>query len=1088
MDFRRVWLALVLGFALGGPAAVVQGGPAVRRSAAPARIQRESRAQGIDNLRRIDVNTINMFLTNYGSFAWDLTSGNAGLVWPKGTSKTAVFAAGLWFGAVVNNEVRTVVAEYSQEYGPGPMVGGKFADPSYKDYRTWKVVRYTGDARDTAHVERDANEPAVEDPLIHHSWSEYMKGAAPYGAPWKTYHLPITDTSDPNDFVDVPGPDVLGDMMMWTVYNDADQKRHTNDAGSSKPLGLEIQQTTFAFNRQGALGNIVFLKFKIINKGANDLDSMFVSVWSDPDLGGAADDLVGVDTAHSLGFCYNSTNNDQLYGSAPPAVGYDFFQGPLYIASDPTSPRLPMTSFNKYINGTDPSSTSDTYNYMNGLLPDGGDVIDPTTGLPTKFFHPGDPTTGQGWLDSNPADRRLLLTSGPFYMSPGDSEEVVAAVIIGNGTDRLSSISALKFYDEFAQLAFDEGFQLPNPPPQPRVGIDQEHGLVTLSWDAKSRTDYVEPGYRFEGYNVYQGASIAGPWKRLATFDEINNVLTVRDTVFDLATGQTINDFPVAFGTDAGVSFVYSTNQDAIRGGNLRDATEYYFAVTAYAYSSTEKAAVVENAQQPIRIIPQQVPGGTELPGTPEADYSQVDSNQIPSTDQVLVEVVDPNAVLTADYQVTFQALNPPFVGPVGGTVDTVFSTWTLTRTSDVPPTVLFTDQVNRRDNNDYRVVDGLRVKVQGSFPPSPLDYQPGMVRAVYRNLVLADDTGNPLSDFRALEAALNWSGNPDFWFFGGAGYGIIFHDDSQSFGSSLNPYTDPDRFSTVNLSFNFTTSPQKAYRFVRMEKADGSAPASFPDRGYRFGGFVDVPVRARNGAGSPITLAFVEREIVDDAGVPLADNLQPSTHDNTWRPDEDKVNFGGREYLFAIDIPYNATQDPAIAQDGILLTGTLPVLYVLWARVRDFGGGDLGTIDDGDAFRFQWSVPAGPNDAYSFSSASLTRGNAALAKSLLDRIRVVPNPYFNRSRYELNQFARKVRFVNMPEVATVRIFNLAGELVRTLHKTAQNTSILEWDLLTESRLPVASGVYIFHVDSPGVGSILGRMAIFMEKERLNNF
>ena len=1098
MDFRRAWLAL-MPMVVAALVAVspVSAGTPNRRGATPSRVQRPARTQLLDTARRIDVNQINMYLTNYGSFAWDIADQGQppGLLYPKGTNKSAVFAAGLWLGASVGGEIRTVVAEYSQEYGPGSMVGGTFDDPGNPDYITYKVTRYSGDASDTAHVERLVpNVAAFEDPLVHHSWSEYMAGAVPHGAPWALWRLPVTDTADPSDSIDVPGPalvtgqNLMPDMMCWAVFNDADPANHSNDAGNSTPLGVEVQQTTFAFNRQGALGNIVFLRWAIINKGGNQLDSMFVSIWSDTDLGGAADDLVGCDILLSLGYTYNSTNNDQLYGGAPPAVGYDFFQGPLRHRFPGDNVELPMTSFNKYINGTDPASSSDTYNYMNGFLPDGSEVIDPTTGEAVKFFHPGDPVRRSGWLDSNPADRRHLLSSGPFYMAPGDTQVVVAALIIGNGNDRLSSVSAMKFYDEFAQLAFDEDFELPSPPDPGKVSVFGEHGHVILSWDARSRTQYSEPGYAFEGYNVYQGATVAGPWTRLATFDEINGVFTIRDTVFDITTGRTITDYPVAFGTDAGVAFAYSTDQDAVRGGSLKDGTEYFFAVTAYAYSPTEKSAAVETAFRPIRIIPQAVPGGTELPVVPEADYSQTDPDQIPSTDQVLVEVMDPSAVRTADYQVTFGALSPPFIGPVGGIVDTVFSTWTLTRASDAPPTVLFSGELNRRDNDDYRVVDGLRVKVQGSFPPSPTDYQPGLVRALFRNLVFSDETGNPLSDFRAIEAGLNWSGNADFWFFGGAGYGITFRDDSQAFGSSLNPYTQPDSFSTVNLAFNFTTPPQKAYRFVRMETADGGTPTGFPDRGYRFGGLVDVPVRTRDGAGNQLTLAFVEREIVDDGGVPVADSLQPATRDSTWGPNEDKAAFGGREYLFVLKTPYSATEDPAIARDGILLTGTLPVLYVLWAQLRDFGGGDLGTIDDGDAFRFQWSVPAGPNDVYTFSSGALTRGNAALARSLLDRIRVVPNPYYNRSRYELNQFARVVRFMNMPEQATVRIFNLSGQLVRTLHKTDVTSSILNWDLLTENRLPVASGVYVYHVDAAGIGTTSGRLVVFMEKERLNNF
>ena len=57
-----------------------------------------------------------------------------------------------------------------------------------------------------------------------------------------------------------------------------------------------------------------------------------------------------------------------------------------------------------------------------------------------------------------------------------------------------------------------------------------------------------------------------------------------------------------------------------------------------------------------------------------------------------------------------------------------------------------------------------------------------------------------------------------------------------------------------------------------------------------------------------------------------------------------------------------------------------------------------------------------------------------------------------------------------MPGQATVRIFNLSGQLVRTLKKTDETSSIVEWDLENENRLPVASGVYVFHIEVPGAG------------------
>src|SRR5690606_16817679 len=278
---------------------------------------------------------------------------------------------------------------------------------------------------------------------------------------------------------DLGRPLLIGHQPLWRVYHDLDQTAHSNDAGSTPPLRIEVQQTTRGFNLSGPLENVAFLKFLIIGKGGNTLEDAFVSIWSDPDLGGAADDLVGADTTLSLGYCYNATNRDNVYGSNPPAVGIDFFQGPVVPSEGDTAlvsgqplpgfRNLPMASFNKYINGTDPSSAQDTYNYMLGLQRNGDPVVDPTTGEVTRFQVAGDPVARTGWLDSNPADRRLMLSAGPFRMEPwtdtdGDGkpevgepgvQEVVCAVVVGQGRDRLTSITAMKFNDLFAQTAFD---------------------------------------------------------------------------------------------------------------------------------------------------------------------------------------------------------------------------------------------------------------------------------------------------------------------------------------------------------------------------------------------------------------------------------------------------------------------------------------------------------------------------------------------------------------------------------------------------------------------------------------------------------
>jgi hypothetical protein len=60
--------------------------------------------------------------------------------------------------------------------------------------------------------------------------------------------------------------------------------------------------------------------------------------------------------------------------------------------------------------------------------------------------------------------------------------------------------------------------------------------------------------------------------------------------------------------------------------------------------------------------------------------------------------------------------------------------------------------------------------------------------------------------------------------------------------------------------------------------------------------------------------------------------------------------------------------------------------------------------------------------------------------------------------------------------------------LIRTLEQDSPSSSILEWDVLTEQKLPPASGIYIYHIEAANIGSHIGKFAIFTEQERLEKF
>lgn len=376
----------------------------------------------IDNFAHMDANNLDMFVTNHGSFAYDLSTGNAGLEYPKGAGKWTVFAAGFWIGAKVGSDIRIAAGEYKQEYVPGPMRNGTNV-PDELTFNNYKIVR--GNTTDPDYL----NWPVVD------------------GAPLDSLGQPT----------------LLGDAMVWSVYNDADPAAHTNDDGSTSPLGVEVQQSTFAFNRSGPLSKVIFLRFKVRNKGANQLDSAYVSLWADPDLGGFTDDLVGCDTTLSLGYCYNATNADQDYGSSPPAVGFALLRGPLAAIGMGATDTLGMTAFARYINGTDPVSAVEVYNRMQGLNPDGSpvhvqeDPLQPITPFEVSGLNLANISGPTNWLDSNPSDRRLFITSGPFAMAPGESQDIVWAICIGQGTDRLASVDDLRNVTTFVRVAFQAG-------------------------------------------------------------------------------------------------------------------------------------------------------------------------------------------------------------------------------------------------------------------------------------------------------------------------------------------------------------------------------------------------------------------------------------------------------------------------------------------------------------------------------------------------------------------------------------------------------------------------------------------------------
>jgi hypothetical protein len=137
-----------------------------------------------------------------------------------------------------------------------------------------------------------------------------------------------------------------------------------------------------------------------------------------------------------------------------------------------------------------------------------------------------------------------------------------------------------------------------------------------------------------------------------------------------------------------------------------------------------------------------------------------------------------------------------------------------------------------------------------------------------------------------------------------------------------------------------------------------------------------------------------------------------------------------------------------------------------------------------GDIFRITTSKPYYEGDYFQFSTKS-AKIESDLAKNSMGKIAVVPNPYISANAWEkrnLNQTGRgerRIDFIHLPQICTIRIYTVAGALIKTLEKNSNpEDGSISWNLITDDGTDLAFGLYIYHVDAPGVGSYISKFAV----------
>jgi len=143
-----------------------------------------------------------------------------------------------------------------------------------------------------------------------------------------------------------------------------------------------------------------------------------------------------------------------------------------------------------------------------------------------------------------------------------------------------------------------------------------------------------------------------------------------------------------------------------------------------------------------------------------------------------------------------------------------------------------------------------------------------------------------------------------------------------------------------------------------------------------------------------------------------------------------------------------------------------------------------------GPAGPYQWTGPHNEPDTINIVATpgvpglrvavDVTRDQVFFADAMdLSEIRVVPDPYYGRSAYDVSPAERQLRFMNLPPQASIRIYTVAGTLVDVInHESPTYGGVASWNLANRTGLLVASGVYFYHVSTPEGREHTGRFTV----------
>lgn len=556
------------------------------------------------------VNQVEMWISNWGDFGQN-PARTAGTFWPRGSGESYIFGAGLWIGAFVEKEYEDSLERLAHTF---LFSGGNLPDTLIGDVLVSSGYNTVGSGFDFI--------PGPPDSV--HIWDHWFDSES---HPEDRLYF----STDSLDFLEWPLRDEYGkpisavfrksdrwaDEEVWCEYNDlCDSIHHEQTPFPTYPLGLAVRQISFGWNIPD-FKDMLFILYEFENVSDDTIRHMFVGHASDPDVGDADNDVLGLDISRQLAW---TTNYQTLtWTPEPNYVGICMLQGPkadyeVYVYGEDANgvvimdttinegERLPITSFQKCTRQIDADDELKRYLMLAGYW---GHYI--------------------GWQlpDHSPQDKRMIMGSGPFEMVPGEVDTFAIAIMFSNAST--GGLDYLKSEAELAYLLYNYDWAYPSPPLSPRVTLTPSNEKVTIVWNNVSLTTpdpfypiMIDPGagepvvdtlyreYDFEGFKLWKSRTGSyDDWNLIYQWDIKNDITLLPGDVYVPELGNISEQES----NNAGITFSY-VDEDVIND------VRYYYAVTAYDFNTPgdyknknqDIWVALESGIEPHSVIPRAEP------------------------------------------------------------------------------------------------------------------------------------------------------------------------------------------------------------------------------------------------------------------------------------------------------------------------------------------------------------------------------------------------------------------------------------------------------------------------------------------------